>query len=276
MKKLFLTVCLAAAVISASAAFEATVTSAKGKVEIQRGTEWKALAVGAGINKGDVIQTGFKSELILKVKDSVVTIGPLSRMTVEQMVAKESKDDTRLYLDTGSLKANVKKTENRRVGFTVKSPVATASVRGTIVGVTNSYQTTVIETFDGLVAAEATQNGGAQVASDEEDAEPETPQIEGDTVEAVSGGVASESATLVRAGQQASVDENKPTEQVTAETKAVGESRNLGGTTELASVREAVAMGDTSTGGATLDAASDSTSKAGTGTLTISFKFPEN
>ena len=87
----------------------------------------------------EVIQTGFKSELIIKMKNSTVTVSPMTRITVEQLAEKKDKDETKLFLDTGSLRSNVKKTEDRRIGFTVRSPVATASVRGTEFSINNIF-----------------------------------------------------------------------------------------------------------------------------------------
>ena len=168
MKKLVLTAILAAMAISAVTAIEATVISAKGKVEVQDGDAWKALAIGDSLKKGSIIQTGFKSELVLKIKESTVSVAPLSRVTIEQLTDKGTKDDTRVFLDTGSLKANVKKVENRRVGFTVKSPVATASVRGTIIGAAIGFQSTIFDAYQGSFATWLESHDGAEIEEDEE------------------------------------------------------------------------------------------------------------
>lgn len=112
-------------------ALDGTVMSVKGKVEIQKGSTWKALAKGDVVKKGDVISSGFKSEAVIKLGESTLTLKPLSRLTLEQLADIGGNHKTQVYLDVGSIKANVKATKDRKVGFTVKSPVATASVRGT-------------------------------------------------------------------------------------------------------------------------------------------------
>ncbi|HPX46689.1 MAG TPA: FecR domain-containing protein, partial [Treponemataceae bacterium] len=56
----------------------------------------------------------------------------LTRMTLTQLVEKEDTVDTELYLEVGNVKAEVNSLNNKKNGFTVKSPVATASVRGTV------------------------------------------------------------------------------------------------------------------------------------------------
>ena len=68
---------------------DALVVSAKGKTEIQKDQVWQALKVGDRVSKGAVIQTGFNSELILKIKESTVQVAPMSRVTVEQLSSTE-------------------------------------------------------------------------------------------------------------------------------------------------------------------------------------------
>lgn len=112
-------------------AFEARVVSVQGKTEFQESGSWKPLSVGQKINPGTMISTGFKSVVVLSIGKSTITVKPLSRMTVERLIEKSDKDESGVFLNVGSIRADIKSAENKRVGFTVKSPVATASVRGT-------------------------------------------------------------------------------------------------------------------------------------------------
>lgn len=112
-------------------AFEARVVSVQGKTEFQESGSWKPLSVGQKINPGTMISTGFKSTVVLSIGKSTITVKPLSRMTVERLIEKSDKDESGVFLNVGSIRADIKSAENKRVGFTVKSPVATASVRGT-------------------------------------------------------------------------------------------------------------------------------------------------
>ena len=74
--KTFAFICLTlfGSICAFSAPFEATVVSAKGKTEVQRAGVWTALTIGNSVSRGDVIQTGFKSELIIKMKNSTVKL----------------------------------------------------------------------------------------------------------------------------------------------------------------------------------------------------------
>ncbi|MBQ7881851.1 MAG: FecR domain-containing protein [Treponema sp.] len=169
MKKYFILVCVFAFCLSSVIAMDATVLSVKGKAEVQTLGKWVPLAIGNKLQQGSVIQTGFKSELILKIKNTTVTVSPLSRITLEQLVSKSSSDDTKIFLDAGSLKSNVKRTEDRRVGFTVRSPVATASVRGTVLNVKNLYKSTQVTCSEGKVAVWKSKNVKANISEDVED-----------------------------------------------------------------------------------------------------------
>ncbi|MCR5725290.1 MAG: FecR family protein [Treponema sp.] len=236
MKKAVITA-LAFLAACASYAFDATVVSTKGKAEIMKGGVWQPLTSGAVVSKGDVIQTGFKSEVILKIKNSTVTMDALCRLTVEQLSEKGNRDETRLFLDTGSLKSDVQKSENRRVGFTVRSPVATASVRGTNFSTEVKFGGTQVTTHERNVSVRKTDIPEAQIAEDEEDKSPDgallTGESEGTVAEAshrgeviVSQGQATEvsesdagvSSTQSHAAQEATSTGGSTTTQATVET----------------------------------------------------------
>jgi len=135
MKKFM--VCLFAALAAGSCiplmALEGEVVAVNGKVEFQsKAGEWKSLKQGDPVTSGTMISTGFKSEATVKLGASVLTIRPLTRMTLTELVEKEDVVDTEVYLEVGNVKAEVNSLNNKKNGFKVKSPVATASVRGTI------------------------------------------------------------------------------------------------------------------------------------------------
>ncbi len=187
MKKTFL---ISILIFTANLAFslEAKVISTKGKTEVQNGNVWISLKEGDTLSKGSVIQTGFKSELVLKINESTVTVTPLSRLTIEQLAEVKSgtdaasHDETKLFLDTGSLKSNVKKSEDKRVSFTVHSQVATAAVRGTELSVKQVYRATNVTTHNGKVAVWKTKDShpsiadGTNLSQTEEDSFETSPQ----------------------------------------------------------------------------------------------------
>ena len=206
-----------------SAPFQASVISAKGKTEVQRDGVWQAISAGSTLNKGDVVQTGFKSELILKIKNSTVTVSPMTRLTVEQLAETKDKDETKLFLDTGSVKSTVKKTEDRRVGFTVRSPVATASVRGTSFSVKNVYGGTEIIGYEGKTSAwKSTTPQSPEIDSDEEESDQTS---ESDDSSGTSDGKTGKGAVIIRKNSKSSYTQDSsvsPKENSQKETSSTG------------------------------------------------------
>ncbi|MCR5614481.1 FecR domain-containing protein [Treponema sp.] len=145
---------------------EAKVLSVSGKVQVQRQGAWRDINVGEKINQGEMIQTGFKSEAVLQLvsanQNSKITVAPLSRITLEQLVENGSSDTVKVNLTAGSVKSEVKKTQDRRADFTVRGPVATASVRGTVFGVRNYFASTRVDAESGTVSVwrTSTQKSG--------------------------------------------------------------------------------------------------------------------
>ncbi len=107
------------------------VISVSGKVEVESPSGWVPLKVGDIVESGYVISTGFRSKAEIKVAGSVITLNPLTRLTLEQLSENGEAHSSEVFLDIGTLGADVQKAENKRVNFKVNTPVATASVRGT-------------------------------------------------------------------------------------------------------------------------------------------------
>ena len=141
--------------------FKAEVLSVTGKVDCMKGSQWTPVKTGDFLLRGDVIQTGFRSELVLKIEGSTVTVSPLTRMSVEMLNAQEDRDNTSLYVATGSVVSDVNKNNNRKVGFTVRAPVATASVRGTIILVKNTFRSCSFKTLRGNMDVIPNSNSGS-------------------------------------------------------------------------------------------------------------------
>lgn len=174
MKKIFI-IALISILGSAMFAIEARVVSVSGKVQVQRGAAWVDLKQNDVIRKGEMIQTGFKSEAKLSIKsanqNSTLTVAPLSRLTIEQLVEGAGADKTSVYVATGSVKSEIKKTEDRRASYTVRGPVATASVRGTVITTSCGFDSASLETAEGTAAfyPTAASDRGVSVSSAEDD-----------------------------------------------------------------------------------------------------------
>lgn len=127
-----LLLCTAGIFSAAAANLTATVTEIAGKVECKHpGKDWKAAKVGDVLPAGSLISTGFKSTAILKTESAVLTVKPVTRLSLEELIKSEGTTKTRMFLMAGRVKAEVTPHEGENTEFKVKSPTATASVRGT-------------------------------------------------------------------------------------------------------------------------------------------------
>ena len=134
MKKLLgiLILCIVNISALAAATLTATVTEIAGKVECKLpGKDWQAAKTGDVLPAGSLISTGFKSTAILKTESATLTVKPVTRLSLEELVKSEGTTKTQMFLMAGRVKAEVTPKEGEKAEFKIKSPTATASVRGT-------------------------------------------------------------------------------------------------------------------------------------------------
>jgi hypothetical protein len=130
MKVLLLSVLLAS-IGTASFAQQAVLQGFAGKVEIKApGADWAPAAVGQQLENETVISTGFKGSATIGIGNSVIAVGALTRLTLQEIQAGQN-EKVSLGLQTGRIRADVTPPAGGKVDFTVRSPSATASVRGT-------------------------------------------------------------------------------------------------------------------------------------------------
>ncbi len=135
MKRILaISILLAAAVLAAAqaAAPLAVIRQVAGTVEIKApGKDWVPARAGAALTKDTLISTAFKSVAVISVGTSTLTVKPLTRLSLEEIARLEGSETVRLALLSGRVRADVKPPAGGKTDFTVKSPTATASVRGT-------------------------------------------------------------------------------------------------------------------------------------------------
>lgn len=182
--------------------FAAKVEEVSGKVEIYKGNSWQSLAQGTELFKGDIISTGFNSEAVISVNESKIKLSALTRLTVEQLTQNDKKEQTQLFIDSGKISANVKHTENKRTDFKVRSPVSTASVRGTDFTFLASGK---ISTSEGLVSTSPSTSLTAEVA-ESDGASDFTPENADSSVFTETAEVGDSYGTPVYEGQETTAD----------------------------------------------------------------------
>ena len=132
MKTKILTLVIILALLGTAAfAQSATFDEVDGKVEVRRaGGSWEPAEVGMDIDRDTTISTGFGASATLALAGNTLQVEQLTRMTLVRLVESSDRVETEVFLNVGRVSANVR-TSQRRQAFEVRSPMSTASVRGT-------------------------------------------------------------------------------------------------------------------------------------------------
>lgn len=131
-KQLFFTlIILMVFTLSVSAQNRAKITEIVGKVEVFQNNNWVSATKGMEVPVGTTVATGFNSKATIDLGDSTLVVSQLSRMKIEKLNKEDQLASTSLYLQVGKVKADVRSSAKLKHDFQFKSPVATASVRGT-------------------------------------------------------------------------------------------------------------------------------------------------
>ena len=104
-----------------------------GTVELLKpGTSsWVPAKTGDRLTKATVISTGFKSMALLVIGETSLVVRPLTRLSLEELLSQNETETINVGLKTGRVQVNVNPPAGTKANFTVQTPTATASVRGT-------------------------------------------------------------------------------------------------------------------------------------------------
>jgi hypothetical protein len=91
-----------------------------------------AAAVGDMVAEQTLVSTGFKSQALITVGNSTIAVQPLTRLSLTEIATIQGGERVNVNLSTGRVRANVTPPMGGQTEFTVASPMATASVRGTV------------------------------------------------------------------------------------------------------------------------------------------------
>lgn len=158
MKRLLIiTVMITIAVLVFAQNPEAVIQEMSGTVELKAGnsTDWVPAKPGDRIEQATIVSTGFKSTALLAVGNSTITVRPLTRLSLESLMNQDDVETANIGLHTGRIRVEVKAPAGSKAGFTVQTPTATASVRGT----TFDCDSENLKVLEGSVKFEPTAGG---------------------------------------------------------------------------------------------------------------------
>ena len=134
-------------IFAASGVFgqQALVQEISGTVEIKQkgGTEWEPVSKGQSISMDTTISTGFRSMALLKLGNALLTVRPLTRLTITE-ISRAGTESLNISLQTGRVYTEVKSRDGFSSSTKIIMPVATASTRGTVFEV-DAFRLWVIE-----------------------------------------------------------------------------------------------------------------------------------
>jgi hypothetical protein len=130
MKK---TVLLLLLILALTALADAEVTYLVGSVSYYRGGSSYTASLNTELNNGDVVMTGARSRVEVTFGDgSLVRLGSNAQLTIERSSSGGLGDATVVSCSGGRVWSNVTPFTSSDSGYAVKTPTATAAVRGTV------------------------------------------------------------------------------------------------------------------------------------------------
>jgi hypothetical protein len=133
MKNIFMLL-FAAGLLVPAFSQTAVIRELSGTVEVKRSANaaWTPASAGMRLERGMSVSTGFRSTALISLGSSTVAVRPLTRISLEELAASRGTENTALFLQAGRVRANVAPPAGGgKANFQVRSPTATASVRGT-------------------------------------------------------------------------------------------------------------------------------------------------
>jgi hypothetical protein len=150
MKKALVVMVLMFAVLYGISAQTGVIRELTGEVELKAAgrSAFSVARTGDKIAQDTIISTGFKSTAVIVVGSSVITVRPLTRLSLAEIQSSSGTETLNVNLQTGRVRVDVKPPAGTKANTTVQGPSATASVRGT----SFEFDTVNISVREGIVA----------------------------------------------------------------------------------------------------------------------------
>lgn len=133
MKKIIFTFVFIALTLPSVFCQSGVIKELTGEVELKKSGAASFVNASAGdaVAANTVVSTGFKSTAIIAIGSSLITVRPLTRLTLAEIQSAENNEKVNVNLQAGRVRVEVKPPAGTKTNLNVQSPSATASVRGT-------------------------------------------------------------------------------------------------------------------------------------------------
>ena len=134
-----------------------------GTVELKRAGQTAFVPAKAGdtVARDTVVSTGLKSTAIIAIGSTVITVRPLTRLTLAEISSSAGTETVNVSLQTGRVRVDVDPPAGTRTNTSVQGPSATASVRGT----SFEFDTREVKVEKGTVAFSGNKGGTMLVSA---------------------------------------------------------------------------------------------------------------
>jgi hypothetical protein len=110
------------------------VVQINGAPAVERNGKAEPLQPGTALELGDIVTTDAQSKVrIVLADDSVLTVGPKTRVAVDEFVVEESGRKGRLRVLAGTFKIAIARLLSGNTDYEIRTPTAVVGVRGTVV-----------------------------------------------------------------------------------------------------------------------------------------------
>jgi hypothetical protein len=133
MKKTIFTAIFVTLVVTGAFCQNGVIRELTGEVELKRSgaSAFVPASAGDAVSSNMVVSTGFRSTAIIAIGSSVITVRPLTRLTLAEIQSAENTENVNVNLQAGKVRVEVKPPAGTKTNLNVQTPSATASVRGT-------------------------------------------------------------------------------------------------------------------------------------------------
>jgi hypothetical protein len=161
MKKIIFTAVFITLVVCGVFCQNGVIRELTGEVELKRSGASAFVPASSGdtVSSNTVVSTGFRSTAIIAIGSSVITVRPLTRLTLAEIQSLENTENVNVNLQSGRVRVEVKPPAGTKTNLNVQSPSATASVRGT----TFEMDTRNLMGIEGKVLLSGTSGAGVMV-----------------------------------------------------------------------------------------------------------------
>ena len=117
--------------------------------------DYAAAKAGDEVATDTIVSTGFRSSALIRLGSSVITVRPLTRLSLKEISAGAGTETLNVSLQTGRVRVDVNPPAGSKASFTLQSPIATASVRGT----SFEFDTQSLTVLEGTVSFQGSSGG---------------------------------------------------------------------------------------------------------------------